>query len=366
MLTTFVSGVYDLRREKALLPTQIVFCFFQGVSMVLALPERMHTRFTQLMNIRYPLVQGGLSRLSYAELAAAVSNAGGLGQIGCACFTTPGELQTEIQKARRLTSLPFGVNFPIGHIPLEPFLDAALEEAPAVISITGGNPAPLLQRIQQSGVAVRTMVLVAGVRAARKAESLGTDAVIAVGFEGGGHLGRDDIGTMVLTPRIVEAVSIPVLASGGIADGRGLVAALALGASGVELGTRFVAVQESNAHPNYQHALVEASESDTVILERSIGRPARVLNGPMAEKILQVETELVQKGADAGERLQSLLPFILGTVNQRASLEGILDEGFVWAGQVVGLIHDIPTTREFIERTMREAWEITQRLQTFF
>lgn len=326
----------------------------------------MHTRFTELVGIRYPIVQGGLSRLSYAELASAVSNAGGLGQIGCACFSTPEELRANIQKAKRLTKWPFGVNFPIGHIPLDPFLDVTLEEAPAVISITGGNPEPLLRRIQQSGVPVRTMVLVAGVRAARKAEALGADVVIAVGFEGGGHLGRDDIGTMVLTPRIVESVSIPVLASGGIADGRGLAAALALGADGVELGTRFVAVRESNAHPNYQQALVMASETDTVIMERSIGRPARVLKGPTPDKILRVEAELEQAAADPGERLQRMLPLIAGKINQRASIEGELDEGFVWAGQVTGLIKDVPTTEELIERMVREAQEITLRMQRFF
>lgn len=330
------------------------------------LPERMHTRFTELVGIRYPIVQGGLAHLSYAELAAAVSNAGGLGQIGCACFSTPEELRADIQKARRLTDRPFGVNFPIGHIPLDAFIDAALAEEPAVISITGGNPEPLLRRIQQSGVPVRTMVLVAGVRAARKAESLGADAVIAVGVEGGGHLGRDDIATMVLTPRIVEAVKIPVLASGGIADGRGLAASLALGAEGVELGTRFVAVRESNAHPNYQKALVEANEADTVIVERSIGRPARVLKGQVAERILQVEEELVRETIAADERLRRLLPHILGTVNTRAALEGVLDEGFVWAGQVVGLINDVPTAQELIERMVREAQQIVQRLQHTF
>ncbi len=334
--------------------------------MAFSLPERMHTRFTELVNIRYPIVQGGLSHLSFAELAAAVSNAGGLGQIGCACFSTSEELQADIQKAKRLTDKPFGVNFPIGHISLEAFVDAALAEGSAVISITGGNPEPLLRRIQQSGVPVRTMVLVAGVRAARKAESLGADAVIAVGFEGGGHLGRDDIGTMVLTPRIVESVKIPVLASGGIADGRGFAAALALGAEGIELGTRFVAVRESNAHPNYQQALIEANETDTVIIERSIGRPARVLKGPVPEKILQVEAELEMEHAGADERLRRMLPFILGKVNTRAALEGVLDEGFVWAGQVVGLMHDVPSAKELIERTVGEAWEMVEKMRRMF
>jgi len=330
------------------------------------LPERMHTRFTALLAIRYPIVQGGLSHLSYAELAAAVSNAGGLGQIGCACFATPEALQANIQQAKRLTTRPFGVNFPIGHIPLDAFVDAALAEGVAAISITGGNPESLLRRIQRSGVQVRTMVLVAGVRAAQKAESLGADAVIAVGVEGGGHLGRDDIGTMVLVPRIIESVSIPVLASGGIADGRGLVASLALGAEGVELGTRFVAVRESNAHPNYQQALVEAKETDTVIVERAIGRPARVLKGQAASSILRVEQELEQERAEPDERLLRLLPFVLGKVNQRAALDGELDEGFVWAGQVVGLIHDVPTSQALIERIVREAHEIVQRIQRVF
>jgi len=331
-----------------------------------SLPERMHTRFTELVNVRYPIVQGGLSHLSFAELAAAVSNAGGLGQIGCACFTTPEELQADIQKAKRLTKNPFGVNFPIGHIPLEAFVDAALAEEPAVITITGGNPESLLRRIQQSGVALRTMVLVAGVRAARKAEALGADAVIAVGYEGGGHLGRDDIGSMVLTPRIVESVKIPVLASGGIADGRGLAAALALGAEGIELGTRFVAVKESNAHHNYQQAIVEAQETDTVVIERSIGRPARVLKGRMSERILEVEGTLDMEHASADERLQRLLPFILGKVNTRAALEGVLDEGYVWAGQVIGLINDVPSVQELIERLVRGALEITRNMQRVF
>ncbi len=334
--------------------------------MNLPLPERIHTRFTELVNIRFPIVQGGLSHLSYAELAAAVSNAGGLGQIGCACFSTPEDLQADIQKAKRLTKLPLGVNFPIGHIPLEAFVDAALAEEPAVITITGGNPETLIRRIQQSGVAVRILVLVAGVRAAHKAEALGADAVIAVGYEGGGHLGRDDIGTMVLTPRIVESVSIPVLASGGIADGRGMAAALALGAEGIELGTRFVAVKESNAHYNYQQALVEAKETDTVVIERSIGRPARVLNGRVAEQVLELEKAMESEHLSAEERLQRLLPHILGKVNTRAALEGFLDEGYVWAGQAVGLINDIPSAQELIERTVRECWEITQKMQWIF
>jgi NAD(P)H-dependent flavin oxidoreductase YrpB (nitropropane dioxygenase family) len=327
-------------------------------------PERMQTRFTELLGIRYPIVQGGLAHLSLAPLAAAVSNAGGLGQIGAACFATPEELQASIREAKGLTAQPFGVNFPLGLSINEQFLDVALAEEPAAISITGGNPEAFLRRIQQSGVASKTLVLVAGVRAAQKAEALGADAVIAVGFEGGGHLGRDDIGTIVLTPRIVDAVRIPVLASGGIVDGRGLAAALALGATGVELGTRFVAVQESNAHPSYKQAIVEAKESDTVIIERSIGRPARVLNGLFVKEILQVEQQGEPVAAE--ERVQRLLPYIRGSVNKRAALEGALEEGFVWGGQAVGLIHDIPTVQVMIERMVSEAQAIVQSMNNLF
>jgi NADH:quinone reductase (non-electrogenic) len=251
-------------------------------------------------------------------------------------------------------------------VSLDGFLDVALDESVAVISITGGNPEKLLRAIQQSGVKVRTLVLVAGVHAAQKAEQLGADAVIAVGFEGGGHLGRDDIGTLVLVPRILDAVKLPVLASGGLSDGRGLVAALALGADGIELGTRFVAVQESNAHPAYKQALVDAKETDTVIIERAIGRPARVLKGPIPTAILEIEQKLEQEQATPEERLQRLLPHISGKVNTRAALDGVLAEGFVWAGQMIGLIHDIPTTRELIERTVSEAYEQVQRLQHLY
>jgi NAD(P)H-dependent flavin oxidoreductase YrpB (nitropropane dioxygenase family) len=329
-------------------------------------PYGMRTRVTELLNIRYPVVQGGLAHLSFATLAAAVSNAGGLGQVGAACFATPEALRTEIQQVKRLTDKPFGVNIPIGHAPVEGMVEAALAEKPAVISITGGNPESLLRRIQQSGVPLVTMVLVAGVRAALKAEALGADAVIAVGFEGGGYIGRDDIGTMVLIPRIVESISIPVLASGGIADGRGLAAALALGAEGIEVGTRFVAVHESNAHLQYQQALVEAQETETVVIKRSLGQPARALQGEISRKIVQREEELAKEQRKPDERLQCLLPLIKGSVNKRAALDGVLEEGFLWAGQAAGLIHDIPTTEEWMARTILQAQKIAQRMQGIF
>lgn len=332
-------------------------------------PAPMHTRITELFGIRYPIVQGGLAHLSFSGLAAAVSEAGGLGQIGMACFETPEEMRADIQRLKALTRLPFGVNFPLGHKLVDPFVDVALEEGAHVISITAGNPEGVLRQIAQSGAKPlpKTMVLVAGTRAARKAQDLGADAVIAVGYEGGGHLGRDDIGTLVLTPKIVETVSIPVLASGGIMDGRGMAAGLALGADGVELGTRFIATQECVAHQNYKEALVAATEADTVIIERSMGRPARVLRrGPLVERILTIEDELTRRGASREEAFEALFPLIRGEVNKVAAIKGRLDEGFIWAGQGIGLINDIPTARELIERTIREAHRTAEHMHGMF
>lgn len=318
-------------------------------------PAPMHTRVTDLLGIEYPIVQGGLAHLSFYELAAAVSAAGGLGQLGVACFPTPDDLRADIRRVRDSTDRPFGVNFPIGHKPLDGFVEVALTERAPVISITGGNPEPLLRQIQAARQGTKTLVLVAGVRMACKAAELGADAVIAVGQEGGGHLGRDDLSTLVLVPSIVDAVTIPVLASGGIADGRGMAAALALGAAGVELGTRFVATQECVAHAAYKDALVAAQATDTLVIERAIGRPARVLRTPLAEQIAAVETDLLARNASRDEALAVLLPLIAGANNTRAALAGDLDHGFVWAGQVAGLIRDIPPARELVWRMVTEA-----------
>jgi len=334
-------------------------------------PTPIRTRATELLGVRYPIVQGGLAHLSFHGLAAAVSLAGGLGQIGVACFEEPAELRADIRRLRAQTAAagqpdaPFGVNFPIGHRDLDAFLAVALEERAPVITITAGNPAPMLRAIQHSGVAPlpRTMILVAGVRAARKAQELGADAVIAVGYDGGGHLGRDDVGTFALVPRIVESVTIPVLASGGVVDGRGLAAALALGADGVEMGTRFVATQECVASQAYKDALVAASETETAIIERSLGRPGRALRGRVVAEIQALEADLIRREADASEALVALLPYIMGATNKAAAIEGRMDDGFVWAGQGVGLIHDIPTAGELVWRMAREARETMARMQ---
>ncbi len=318
----------------------------------------LQTRFTELFKIERPIVQGGLQHLAYGKLAAAVSNAGGLGQITAAAFPTSEALRAEIQLCQNLTDKPFAVNFALGHTPMNHLLDAALEAGARYVSFTAGNPEGMIKQIRDRGLEgeVKILVLVAGIRAAQKAESLGAHTVIAVGYEGGGHLGRDDIGTLVLVPRIVDTVKIPVLASGGIGDARGLAAALALGAEGIEMGTRFVATQECIAHPQYKEALVAARETDTMIIERSIGRTARILKGPTGNEIVALEA--------TNPPIEALLPYISGEVNKTGAVQGDLEKGFVWAGQVIGLIDDIPTCQQLLDHMVNGAEEIINRLAT--
>lgn len=315
----------------------------------------METRVTKIFNIRIPVIQGGLAYLAYSDLAAAVSNAGGLGQITAMTLPSPEALRDEIRRVREKTDRPFSVNFAIGQHgrPFEEMLDAAVQEGVEIVSVTGGNPAPFFKLL--SGTSIKKLVLVAGVRQAEKAEELGADAVMVVGQEGGGHLGRDDLSTLILVQRVVRSVHIPVIASGGFHDGRGLVAALALGAEGIEMGTRFIATKECVfAHPTYQQAILAAKETDTVVIKRSLGTPARALKNPVTEKILELEAQ--------GVGYEGLKDLISGKTNTKLIHEGKWEEGFGWAGQVVGLIEDIPTVAELLARIEKEAEETLARL----
>ncbi|WP_018750636.1 NAD(P)H-dependent flavin oxidoreductase [Paenibacillus sanguinis] len=309
------------------------------------------TRLTRRLNIKYPIIQGGLAYLGDAGLAAAVSNAGGLGQITAMSLPNADVLRKEIRQARTLTDKPFGVNLALGmhHADFHERLQIIMEEQVPVVSITGGNPAEILQILSATEIA--TLVLVSSRRQAQKAEQLGASAVIAVGHEGGGHLGRDGVGTMVLVPRVVDAVQIPVIAAGGIGDGRGWMAAQALGAEGILMGTRFIATQECTAAAaSYQRALVQSSEADTTIIKQSIQFPARVLRNSFAERILELER------SDPG--YEKLKPWISGEVNRRWIHDGNEEAGFGWAGQVTGLIQDIPTVSELIKRMVQQAEQI--------
>lgn len=313
-----------------------------------------NTRVTQLLNIKYPIIQGGLAHLAYSDLAAAVSNAGGLGQVTAMSLESPDALREEIKKVKTMTDKPFGVNFAIGQHgrSFSHYLDIAIEEKVPVISMTGGNPTPIFEQLK--GVNVKKLVLVAAKRQAVKAEELGADAVMVVGQEGGGHLGRDDVGTFVLIPQVVDAVSIPVIASGGIGDGRGLIAALSFGAEGIEMGTRFVATKECvHASELYKTKLVEGAESDTVVIKRSIGSPARVISNQWTEKILEIEKE--------NGSYEQLKDFISGQANKRYIHDGKENEGYAWAGQVMGLIKDIPTVQELFIRMISEGEHIRRK-----
>ncbi|MEK4424908.1 NAD(P)H-dependent flavin oxidoreductase [Solibacillus sp. FSL K6-1523] len=306
------------------------------------------TRITDLLEIDYPIIQGGLAYLAYADLAAAVSNAGGLGQITAMSLSSSEALRDEIKQLRTLTNKPFGVNFAIGvhGKGYEDRVQVAIEEQVPVVTITGGNPTPILEMLKSTNT--KTLVLVASKRQAQKAEQQGAHAVIVVGQEGGGHLGRDDIGTMVLIPQVVDAVKIPVVASGGIGDGRGWMAAQALGAEGIEMGTRFIATQECiHASHAYKQALVDSTELDTVVIKRSIGAPARVIRNNFTDKILKIEQ--VTPTYDA------LKDYISGTANKRWIYDGLHEEGFGFGGQVTGMIQDIPTVSELIKRMVDEA-----------
>jgi len=309
------------------------------------------TRITDIFNIQYPIIQGGLAYLAYADLAAAVSNAGGLGQITAMSLKSPDLLREEIHKVREKTDRPFGVNFAIGNHGqgYEEMVKVAIEEKVPAISMTGGNPAPIFELLK--GTDIKKLVLVAATRQAQKAEKLGADAVIVVGQEGGGHLGRDDIGTFVLVPQVVDSVSIPVIASGGIGDGRGWIAAHALGAEGIEMGTRFIATKECvHASLAYKEALLKSTETDTTIIKRSIGAPARVLRNAFTERILEIENET--------PTYEALKEYISGEANKNFIYNGEDSNGFGWAGQVTGMIKDIPTVQELFDRMLADAKEV--------
>lgn len=310
-----------------------------------------NTRVTEIFNITYPIVQGGLAHLAYADLAAAVSNAGGLGQVTAMSLESPEQLRKEIIKVRQLTSKPFGVNFAIGGArrPFEAMVQVAIDEKVPAISVTGGNPQPILEMVKGTGI--KTLVLVAARRQAEKAGELGADAVMVVGQEGGGHIGRSDTGTFILTPQVVDHVEIPVLASGGIVDGRGLMAALALGAEGIEMGTRFIATKECiHAHDAYKQAILDADEDSTVVIKRSIGAPARAIKGEWTDKILEIEKQ------KAG--YESIKDYISGDANKRFIYDGESSEGFGWAGQGAARIDSIPSVEELIQTIINDANQI--------
>lgn len=300
------------------------------------------TKVTEMLGIEYPIIQGGMAWLGLAELVAGVSNAGGLGIIGSVTFPTPEELREEIRKTKKLTQKPFGVNITLlpsmRQIPNDGFVQIVVEEKVSVVETSGGRPEKYIEILKRAGVKV--MHKVGSVKHAKNAEKIGCDAVIAVGFEGAGHPLMDDVSLWNLIPRMADAVSIPVIAAGGTTDHRQLVAALALGAQAVLMGTVFVATKESIAHPDFKRVLLKATECDTVLIQRSIKNQTRVLRNRAAEEVLNLESR--------GATLEELMQWIGGQRGRQALLLGKIDEGTMTCGQGVGLIKSERTVKEVI------------------
>jgi len=284
------------------------------------------------------------------RLASAASNAGALGLIGAGSMK-PDLLRNHIRACREETNRPFGVNIPLIRGDVDQLLHAALDEGVAIVFTSAGNPALLVDRIKKAGA---TMVhVVASVRHARKAESAGVDAVVAEGFEAGGHNGMDEITTMCLVPQVVDAVDIPVIAAGGIADGRGMAAAFALGASGVQVGTRFAATVEASCHQRYKEAVVQADDQSTIVTLKGV-TPVRLIKNVFALRAWEAE----RRGASS-EQMRELL----GTKRERRGIfEGDTDEGEIEAGQAAGLVREILTAAQVVERMIGEYCEVADRL----
>lgn len=307
------------------------------------------TRITKLFGIQYPIIGGGMQFLSRARLVSAISNAGGLGIIPAAMFPDLNDLRQEIRLTKTMTKKPFGVNLTLFQHPrgvtIEQYIDVILGEGIKIMETAGRSPEPYMKTLKDNGVVV--MHKTPAVRFARTAERVGVDAVAILGMEGAGHPGMDDVTSMVLIPLAAETLKIPVVAAGGVCSARSFVAALSLGADGVLMGTRFAATQESPAHQKVKEWLVQAPETSTVLLERSLGNPIRAAKNKAAESILELE----KKGATADE----LLPYIRGEHGLRAWIEGDFDAGVVSIGEAVGLVHDVPTVKEVMDRMVAEA-----------
>ena len=314
------------------------------------------TKVTEMLGIEYPIIQGGMAWVGRAELVAAVSNTGGLGIIGSITFDSAEELRKEIHKTRRMTDKPFGVNitaYPAARpIPNDEFVEVVLEEGVPVVETSGRRPDQYMERFKKGNVKV--IHKVGAVRHALSAQRIGCDAVLALGFEAAGHTLMDDVTLFNLVPRMVDSLTIPVIAAGGMADARSFVAALALGAEGIMMGTRFIATRECPAPQSIKEALVEARETDTVIILRSLANQDRVLNGKVAERVLEMERR--------GASLEELLTVIGGGTSKTAITQGDLSIGTMDCGQGVGLIHDIPTVKEVIDGIMDGAMAIQERL----
>ena len=307
----------------------------------------MKTRITEMLGIEYPVIQGGMAWVAEHHLAAAVSEAGGLGLIGAA--SAPGEVvREEIRKAKELTKKPFGVNIMLMSPHADDVAKVVVEEGVKVVTTGAGNPGKYMKMWKDAGIIV--IPLVASVALAKLMERGGADAVVAEGTESGGHIGEST--TMTLVPQVVDAVSIPVIAAGGIADGRGIAASFMLGAEAVQMGTRFVVAKESIVHENYKQRIIKAKDIDTVVTGRSHGHPVRGLRNQMTREYIKMENE--------GATFEQLELLTLGGL-RKAVIEGDVNDGTVMAGQIAGMVKKEQTCKEIIEEIMAEAEQLLKR-----
>lgn len=303
------------------------------------------------LNIQYPIIQGGMGNISSPTLVAAVSNAGALGTIGCGTMT-PAEVEKRILATKQLTQKPFAINIPINVNPAsKELLQLAITHKISVVSLSAGNPAPYIEKLHAHGI--RVIVVVAAVKHALKAAQNGADVLVVEGYEAAGINSNLELTTFTLVPQIADAVSIPVVAAGGIGDGRGLAAAMMLGASGVQMGTRFIATQEMPVHDTYKQRLLHATDVETVILGRSVGQVRRVLQSQYASTLLADEA--------AGITLEEYQERTSETYHIKGAIEGSEQNGFMNSGQIAGMIRHLPTVATLIEEMMADAQQCLNR-----
>jgi len=320
----------------------------------------MKTRVTELLGIRYPIVQGGMQWVGRAEMAAAVANAGGLGMVTGLTQATPEALAAEIKRTRTLTRLPFGVNmtiFPtITPPPYEAYIDAIIASGVKIVETAGNKSVDYWPKLKAAGIKIIHKCV--AVRHALTSERMGVDAISIDGFECAGHPGEEDIPGLVLIPLAARALKVPIIASGGIADGRGMAAALVLGADGINMGTRFQVTKEAPIHDNIKQALVAATERDTRLIFRTLKNTARVFRNQVSDEVVKAES--------AGCRFEDIKHLVAGARGRVALESGDTQAGIVAAGMVIGLIDDVPDCHTLIQRMVRECQQRLQAAQSAF
>jgi NADH:quinone reductase (non-electrogenic) len=320
----------------------------------------MKTDLTELLGIRYPIVQGGMMWVGRAELASAVSNAGGLGILTALTQPTADALRAEIERCRRMTGKPFAVNLTIlpaaNPPPYADYVRAIIDSGVKIVETAGNSPKEFVEKFKTAGI--RILHKCTSVRHALSAERNGVDVISIDGFECAGHPGEDDVGGLVLIPAAARALKIPVIASGGIADGRGMAGALALGAQGINMGTRFMTTQEAPIHRNIKEALIKGTERDTVMIFRTLRNSGRVFRNAVSEEVISIERK------PGGCAFEDVRPLVAGARGRAALESGDTQGGLVWASQAIGLIDDIPSCADLLERMMSECRDHLDRARS--